>query len=96
MANSRSHENALKGHMVNLAGGIKCKLGYISKFCEHTHVCIGVNELVDLSTGSRGGVSSVCLPNAKIGLCVTDQKASFRDGKRMPYWGRCFRGGELS
>ena len=96
MASSRSHENALKGHTVNLAGGDNRQTRLHFQVLKCTHVYIALKELVDLFTGSQGGVSSVSPPNAKIALCVTDQKASFRDGKRMSYWGRCIGGGWVS
>ena len=59
MASSRSHENALQGHMVNLSEGLKRKLGDISKLCECTHVCISLEDPMDLSTSSWGGGSLV-------------------------------------
>jgi len=43
--------------MVNWSKGLKCKFSYIFKFCEHTHVWIGLKEVMDLSTISHGGVS---------------------------------------
>jgi len=39
--------------------GPKRKPGNISKFCEHTHVCIGLEDLMDLLTNSQGGGSLV-------------------------------------
>ena len=55
---------------MNLTGGLKRKLGYISKFFECTHVCIGVKELVDLSTESRAGVRQFDPPMQKL-HCVS-------------------------